>query len=309
MARTSSLRTPEPFCQTGDAAGAYNTHMIDFARMIVCVLLPAAIAAGGSPSTPPQDAHPTDATTWMQRIDERLDQIDSLEAIVRYDTIQGLVGDSQTRYANLRFDGEKPRRFAVRFYGIIYGQPPMKPIDEQLIFDGRYLAEVKPADQTFTRWELVREGEQADDLFDMTDSRFPLPMDMDPQKIDQRFDAVLIDPVQPDPVQGKAVDNAVQIRLTPKPGLEAGYRQMDLWFDRDTRLPVLVHALDAGESGDELLIRMSNVQTDVPLDETIFNTRPPTQGQWQVQLVPLERQVEVESETQVLPGNSEPAGE
>lgn len=248
------------------------------------------------------DAHATDASTWLEKIDQRMDKIESLKAIVRYDTIQGLVGDSQTRFGQLVYNGQRPRQFAVRFTGIVYGQPPLKPLDERLVFDGRHLAEIKPNEKVFTRWELVEEGENTDDLFDMTNNRFPLPLDLDPQKIEQGFEAVQIDPVQPDPVQNKAVPNTVQIRLTPRPEIDAGYEQMDIWFDRETCLPVLVHTLDAGDSGDEAVIRLSNVETDVTLTDNQFNTDPPLENDWQVELVPLERKtVEQESHITVLP--------
>ena len=272
--------------------------------LIVTLLAPLSVMAQTSepPTTDKVQARDTDASQWLRKIDARLDEIKSLQAIVRYDVIQGLVGDSQTRFGTLLYHAQTPRQFRIDFTGMLYGGPPLKKINEALVFDGRYLADVRNDKKLFQRYELVREGEAAA-MFDLTDSRFPLPVDLDAKQIESAYEVVLIDPTQPNPRNNKPLEGTVQLRLTPKPGREMTYQQLDIWFDQSTLLPRLVHAINAGDSGDESIILLSKIQTDVSVKADQFSTAPPTQPGWQVELNPLppqRRGVIVETETTVV---------
>ena len=78
-----------------------------------------------------------------------------------------------------------------------------------------------------------------------------------------------------------------------------GYRQIDIWFNRDTLLPELVHAIDAGDSGDESVTLLSEVKTDVTLDRDMFSTQPPNEPGWEIELTPLPERREVKTETEI----------
>ena len=255
--------------------------------------------AASSTTSSAQKSHQVDATPWLKKIDEKVGQLKTLHARVRYDTIQGLVGDMQTRFGDLYYDASSPRRFRIDFDGLVYPGEMRRDLHESLIFDGRYLADVKRDDKLFHRIELVGAGEDAK-MFDLTDSEFPLPLDFDPQKIQRVYEVVQIDPAMDHPTLHRPLDNVVQLRLTPRPGRQnMQYRQIDIWFNRDTLLPELVHAIDAGDSGDESVTLLSEVKTDVTLDRDMFSTQPPNEPGWEIKLTPLPERREVKTETEI----------
>lgn len=251
----------------------------------------------------PKDAREVDASQWLSEIAKSLEEMKFLQARVRYDTVQGLVGDTQTRFGTLIYDANRPRRFRIDFDGLLVTGRSLKRIDETLVFDGRFLAEIKPQEKRFHRYELVPEQEM-DAIFDLTDSRFPLPVDLNREQIESNYEVVLIDPVQPNPMIDKPMEGTVQLRLTPKPGREMTYAQMDIWFDRETKLPRLVHAIDSGDSGDESVIFLNDLKTDIQVADALFKTQAPTEPGWEVHFTPLNdgsrQEVRLESEVEVV---------
>lgn len=262
------------------------------------------LAAGPDEKPAPESARQVDASQWLKDIQATLDAMDVLEARVRYDTIQGLVGDVQTRFGKLIYQADTPRRFRIDFDHIKQSGKSLKPMKETLVFDGRFLAEIKPEQKRFNRYELVSEAE-AEAMFDLTDSRFPLPVDLNREQIEANYEVVLIDPVMPNPmIATEKMEGAVQLRLTPKPGKDLTYAQMDIWFDKATKMPRLVHAINAGDSGDESVIRLDSVKTDMKVDQGLFNTEAPKEPGWEVQFTPLgeagREEVRVEGEIKIV---------
>lgn len=141
-------------------------------------------------------------------------------------------------------------------------------------------------------------------MFDLTDSRFPLPVDLNREDIERNYEVVLIDPVQPNPMIDDAMAGTVQLRLTPKPGRDMMYQQMDIWFDRKTKLPRLVHAIDASDSGDESVILLTNLTTEAQVADTLFETTAPAEPGWEIHYTPLNgdsrQEVRVESEVRIV---------
>jgi len=225
------------------------------------------------------------AYDWLDRIEARGEQIKTLRATVIYDRRQGILGDRQVRRGQLHYDAgrppQTPRRFDIHFDRILLdGQ--LREQDRRYTFDGRWLAERNADDKVFIRRELVAEGDAGRDLLAMGEGPFALPLNLNRQAVTQRFEVSLIEPTEDDP------ENTVHLRLMPRPNIRVEQDQIDFWFDRDSLLPVMVHTVDDAEAENITIIRLREVEVDVQMQDALFNTQPPTQPGWQIEINPLE---------------------
>lgn len=190
----------------------------------------------------------------------------------------------------------QPTRFHVQFNTIRYAGQQPRPIDHAFIFDGHWLAERvvdnDANEKRFTRYELVPPHDpskpQDEELFDLGKGPLALPLNLKKAEVMHRFFVTVKALPERTP---KHLQNTVHLRLTPKPGLRIEHDQLDLWFDKDTLLPTQVTTLDDMESGDETIIRFIHYKPNPTIDETVFNTTPPTgeaAKDWQIIIRPLE---------------------
>jgi len=244
-------------------------------------------AAAQPPATQPAtQTAPNPAHQWLERIEHRAAQIDNLQANVRYDRVQGLLGDRQIRFGEVFYDAGPPRRFAVRFERIVMNGR-MRERKRWYVYDGRWLAELQfdQAPKVFIRRELVPAGERGQQMLELGEGPFPLPLDLEKDKVLARFKVDVL-PAQkdaPDSMQAKeALANTVHLRLVPRPKADVKQRRIDVWYDRETRLPVVVRGEEKGE--DRWTVRLTHTRTDVDIPEKIFDTTAPDEPGWQVQI-------------------------
>lgn len=232
-----------------------------------------------------RDESDNPAYAWLDRIEARGDEIKTLRATIIYDRRQGLLGDQQVRRGSLSYDAgrppDTPRRFDIHFDRLLLdGQ--LRQQDRRYTFDGRWLAERDGDAKVFIRRELVAQGEQGRDLLAMGEGPFALPLNLNRKAVTQRFTVALIDTTADDP------ENSIRLRLTPLPDIRVEQDQIDFWFDRDTLLPIMVHTLDDAEAEDQTIIRLRDVRVDPDIDEKQFNTTPPAEPGWQIEINPLD---------------------
>ena len=67
-------------------------------------------------------------------------------------------------------------------------------------------------------------------------------------------------------------------------GLDA--QRIDLWFDRDTLLPLRAFTLESDD--DTTTIDLFKAQPNTPIDPEVFDTALPTARGWETQIVPLD---------------------
>jgi hypothetical protein len=227
------------------------------------------------------------ANEWLTRIDQRADQLQTLKAKLRYDRIKGLLGSRQRRFGTLTYKAGQPPRFAVHFDRLIEdGQ--LREQDRWYIFDGRWLAEKRIDERIFIRRELVPKGKQRDVLQMGGQGPFVLPLDQDKAYLLKRFD---VNVVRDESSDDQALKNTVHLRLTPKPNRDIDLTQVDLWYDRDTLLPQRAVTIK-GEEGaqNKSIVTLLEVNLDATLAGDAFDTTPPDDDNWDVQIKRLQNE-------------------
>lgn len=250
-------------------------------RTTLSALLFTALAAcaapgGEQPATQPVAASP-EVEQWLDRIEQRTDDVSTLRAKVTYDTIQGLLGDEQRRFGTLYYEAGPPARFAIHLDRLVVDNA-LRPQDRWYVFDGQWLAERIADEKTFIRRELVPPGEERD-LLRIGEGPFAIPLDLEKDKVLERFEVALVED------QPAEVENSVHLRLTPRPDVDIEQEQIDIWYDRDNLLPVRVHTRE--EASEESVIRLRDIELGEPIAAERFDTTPPTEPGWQIELKPL----------------------
>ncbi len=264
---------------------------------LVALLLLAASAAcaprAAVATEPPANVDPVDATAddqsaeaWLKRVEDAAQQIDYLRADVRWTRIQGLLGDEQRRFGELWYDAGPPRRYAVHFDRLILDEA-LYPQDRRYIFDGRWLAEHNREEKLFTRRELRSEAEAQRDAADeasrglLDEGPFLLPLDLNRRRVLERFEVERVEPSADDP------PDTVRLRLTPRDPATTDASHVDFWFDRQTALPRRVHSVEE-DAETESIIDLTDVETGTRPNPDTFDTSPPDEPGWTVQVYRLE---------------------
>ncbi|MEM7627253.1 MAG: outer membrane lipoprotein carrier protein LolA [Planctomycetota bacterium] len=241
-----------------------------------------------TPDAPPPPAEDSEtAEAWLDRLEASAAKTRTLKARARLTSRVDLLDDETVRFGDLVYagrDGEAPARFAVHFDRLkMDGQTD--PVDQAYVFDGRWLLDLNGDDRVATRRELVAEGEQAD--LNVGEGPFPLPLDLNKARVMSRFDVALLPAADDDPKPKQSTDaGSFHLRLIPHDGVEIEAEQIDLWFDRQTLLPL--RAVTLQEDGDTTTLDLFNNTADAELRPGTFDTSLPIDGNWETQIVPLD---------------------
>ncbi len=195
-----------------------------------------------------------------------------------YDRIQRLVGDRQRRFGNLTYDAGPPARFAIHFDRLLVDQR-LDRDERWYIFDGRWLVERYDQEKLMIKRETAPpDADQPADPLALGSGPFALPVTLKKDVVLKRFDVSLIDPTKDDP------PNSVHLRLSPKPTQPDDVYPVNLWYDRQTLLPVRVQTVD--DSDNETLIQLNQLRANDPIDPATIDTSPPTDPSWRVEVKP-----------------------
>ncbi|MEQ9454525.1 MAG: hypothetical protein RLN76_08030 [Phycisphaeraceae bacterium] len=221
-----------------------------------------------------------EAERLLERVEGAADALESLRARLRYDRIQGLLGDEQRRFGELRYAAGPPAKFAVHFEYLIVDERRDRQ-NRWYIFDGRYLAERLEDEKLFIRREVVGEDQDAAEVDPLRfgSGPFSLPLNLKKDEVLARFEVRVIPGRSDDP------EGTFHLRLTPKEHVEIDQTVIDLWYDEATALPRRVRTLDRSEN--ESIIDLLRVQTGVGVREADFRTDAPGRG-YRVEEIELE---------------------
>lgn len=266
--------------------------------MMICQFLASGAGADPSPAaaTRPAASQPAIAIdpeldAWLDRIEKRATAILTIRAKLSYVRVQRLLRDEQRRSGTLDYAAGPPAQFAIHFKRLVIDDV-MEPISLRYIFDGRWLADRNDDEKMFIRHELVADDGAAEDLLKLGQGPFPVPLNLRKDRLLRRFDVTLLQPpapglVPPESGPDNAPDqeppNSVHLRLVPKPHVQVRQTQIEMWFDRATCLPVRVRAVNA-KSQTETIVNLHAVQVDEELVEQVFDTAPPPERGWEVQI-------------------------
>lgn len=259
--------------------------------MSVFALLGCTAAAGPTSQNPGPAAvepilvervEPT-AEGWLTMLEASTSELQTLTARVRMTTVADLLEEETQRFGNLKYaaadDTHDSMRFAVRFERVKIDQ--IENIDQSYIYDGRWLLDLDAKDRTATRRELVPEGETSD--FEIGDGPFLLPLNLRKDRVLQTFAVELIDAAADAP---ESPAGTFHLRLVPKPNAGTDAQRIDLWFDRDTLLPLRAATLEADD--DQTIVDLFGLEPNAQLQDDAFDTALPAESDWQLQIVPLD---------------------
>lgn len=235
------------------------------------------------PSAPQagEDETTLTAEQWLARIEQRADAIETLRADLQYERVTGLLGDRQIRAGELHYVAE-PTRFAVHFDRVVIDDR-LREQDRWYIFDGRWLAERQEDKQVFIRRDLAPQGKQdakGEQMLEMTGGPFLLPLDLEKEQVLERFEVSLV-PTEQARDEDDRLANTIHLRLTPRPHVNAQQTRLDVWYDRETALPVRVRGQERGK--DHWTLDLMRTETGIEIDPSLFDTRPPDEPGWQVE--------------------------
>jgi outer membrane lipoprotein-sorting protein len=263
--------------------------------LMAVALLPTAPAVLGQATQPAwqQGDQPQTAEQWLTQIEERADEIDTLQARLRYDRVKGLLGAKQSRFGTLKYAAGPPVRFAVHFTKLLEGRAAREQ-NRHYIFDGRWLAEKRVDEKIFVRRELVPAGQKRNLLQMDGDGPFVLPLNQDKQHVLKRFNVKVV------PSQSDDPQNTVHLRLTPKEGREIDFSRVDLWYDKQTLLPKRATTVKKeGGAENKSVVTLLDVQKNVDFAQGAFDTAPPQGPGWEVQVKRLkDRQQQAQQQPQ-----------
>ena len=288
------------------------------AALIASALLLTAVAAcRAEPQTAPaagaeraDSTEPaSEAKRWLEKLETRGKQIDSLQARVIYEKLNQLLSDRQTRIGEIAYRAadpqqDRPARFAVHFNQLIVNDA-LRQRNLTWIFDGSWLVEKQVNDngrKLFIKRQVVPPGERMNPL--SLDGPFPVPIGQSSEQVLARFNVQLIEPNADENTLPHELDAPpLHLRLTPRehaPNRNADaadqppetatqeqFDRVDLWFNRETLLPLRARTED-GEQRTTITLTNTRVnQLDRERANDLFDTTPPPRGSgWEVEIKP-----------------------
>lgn len=245
-----------------------------------------------------------DGRALLIALGERDGEIETLTGGVRLTGIQVLQGDTQQRSGKLAMrtefadgdGGEKaePRRmFSVHFDSLRLDRR-VDAIDEEYIFDGRWLVERLPGEKQFIKREIVPAGQTLDPMELMRDAPFWISVGDDADRVLRDYHAEVLEPTAGLTEDAEApelaslaplVAGTVQLRLTPREGAAAqdDWESVRMWFTPDTLLPRLY--VKTSWTGDLQIAELFGVAVNGEVDAARFDTTAPEpRSGWQVQI-------------------------
>lgn len=243
-----------------------RTDLKEFAMVIALLMM---VACAGVVEDASQ---PGPAEVWLDKIEAKAGEVQTLSAKVVHVREQGMFKDTQARTGTLVYESGPPAKFRAQFDKLVVDDA-LHDMRKTYVFDGRYLVERDDDERIWSRWELAREGETVD-LLAIGEGPFALPLSMKKDAVLERFDVAVGDKDE----DGKLV----HLVLTPKKEMDV--TRVDLWFDAQTLLPTRARQ-EEGEDATDVRLRDTVVNPERAVDA--FDTSPPSGANWQISDTPL----------------------
>ena len=254
---------------------------------LVCGL----VILAATPALPALAQHDIASAEELLTALETADQdLNTLQAGIRYTRRMLLQGDEQTRQGALYFErnaADGTRTFAVHFE-VLYVNDRRDTDEQQWIFDGEWLIERRPKEKQYVARQIAPPGEDLDPLR-LGEGPLPIPIGQRAADVLARYSAELVNPFTGIESESGAVkefvDDTWQLKLTPHESMrdDDEFREIRLWYDRDTLLPRLAKTLN--RSGDESFVQLVNLRRNAEIRDDPFNIEPPAEDDgWDVQI-------------------------
>lgn len=261
------------------------------------------LSAGPARHAPASVSASTDTTAaaWVRRIADRHADVQSVHARLIYDRIQDLLGAEERRFGILVYDAGPPGRFAVHVDRLLIDDR-LENQDRWYVFDGRWLVERLTDRRQFMARQVV--APDADptmqDPLALGRGPFVVPIGPNGQRLLERFDVEIIEdpPAEPDAMDQTSTGNAddaspatdsselLHLRLSPREHDRTDFETIDIWYDRQTLLPQRVRSMDSSDNVSDIFLR--DLKIDQPVDTMLFDTAPPDERGWEIEITPWE---------------------
>jgi len=264
---------------------------------LLCLILAISTAAvafadqpAGHTAVPP-DEHDT-AFRLLDQLEQRGRTLESYQARVKHAKEVGLTGDRQLRIGTIDYHAGPPARFRVLFTHLVLDEA-LRARPWHFIYDGQWLAEVKPDDKQFIRRQIVPPGQTHDPLR-LGEGPFPFPIGQKRDEVLTMFQVEHLPPTDADPADTE------HLQLTPRTHPETGrptsdFTTVDIWYDAESLMPVKIVTYEEG-SDSTTTVELVDGQVDkIDADAAaeMFDTTPPPAGSgWRVEVKPLEPETE-----------------
>ncbi|MCX5659066.1 MAG: hypothetical protein NTW19_05000 [Planctomycetota bacterium] len=232
-----------------------------------------------------------EASAWLDKIEAKAATIRTLECKLRYDRTQGLLKDTQARFGSLTYRTGPVPGFAVHF-DRLYVDGRNERSNRWYIYDGTWLVEKLEDQKQFFKRQIVPPDAPADrrDPLALGEGPFAVPVTMNKQRVLRRYQVELVPPValpaSADPAKGELA-NSVHIRMVPHDQDSASFQEIDIWYDRESLLPVKVRSLN--DSKTESVIQLREPQVNQPIESGVFDTSLPKGEGWRTEVTPWEK--------------------
>ncbi|WP_432797221.1 LolA family protein [Poriferisphaera sp. WC338] len=212
----------------------------------------------------------------LGRIEDRAAKLKTITANLRRTRINEILESKFIQKGELFYSATPPRKFAAHITTQI-ADARAKRTDLWYIYDGRTFAEKNITDKVFRIYSTTPEGEETEaEALELGQGPFALPLNVKKDQILKTFDVSLISPKE------GGLEDTVHLQLIPQNPDQVEQSSIDIWYNQETLLPVMVVTFNEDEEIRETFI-ISNTEIDADLPGGVFDTTPPKEKGWTVQ--------------------------
>jgi hypothetical protein len=263
---------------------------------VIAMLVTAGLLVAAPPPAPAVPGADEPVLALLRELEAGAADLHAFTAAIHYETEDALLGQRVIRKGAIIYhvdagtDRRRTRKsIAILFDRTIENRRASEKRRHYIVKDG-WLVEIDHEAKQFIKRQMVAPDEDFDPLA-LGEGPIPLPIGQPVSEVLARFDVSLLElPAEgplaklrrnPDPVDG--------LLLIPKAGtpLAEDYRRVELFYDRATRLPVGVNAIEG--NGDRTTARLSALRrnpTLTPEELSRIDIEVP-KGDWRVDVRPL----------------------
>jgi hypothetical protein len=239
-----------------------------------------------APPAPPAAALQVDAA--LTAIEVAGAKLQAFTADVAYRKDDALLGGGELRTGDMVYErrDDGGARLAIRFeYRIDLGDMARRRETKRVVFDKGWLVESDESQRQFIKRQIVKPGDTADPM--RLGGPFPLPIGQKRADVLRRFSVIECEG-EPDSFAVMKGSSVIGLHLVPLPDSAESkkWAYIDLWYDRETWLPVGVRAVE--DNGDTRRIRLTALTPHETLSEAAasqLSIDPPEEG-WSVDVQP-----------------------
>lgn len=237
------------------------------------------------------DANHDDVNALLNELESAAGDLRAFTADVVYINEEALLGRRETRTGNLIYqvdDVTGDKSFAILFDSLVVGTT-RRNREKHYVFSDGWLAEIDHESKQFINRQIVQPGQSFDPL-KLGEGPIPLPIGQPKDDVLARFDVTTVDVPDDGPLAN--LNNVDGLRLDPKDGTEEAeeYQQVDLFYDRTTRLPVGIIAVLTNDN--RKIVRLQSVQHNPKLTDEQkqrLSIETPDPDEWAIDVRPWRR--------------------